>query len=737
MWKRILAAAWAMAAISTASWGQRQQIDLLDGWRFHKGAVAGGEAAALADSGQGWEAVSVPHTWNAQDGQDGGNDYYRGESWYRRHVMVDPAMAGKSLYLRFEAVNRKADVYVNGTLLGSHAGGESAFCLDATKLLRQGDNLVAVKASNRVDPDMPPLQADFTFFGGIYRPVQLIAVNPVHISLTDYSSPGIYATTPHAEKGETIVSVRVLLQNDSKEPLAGHVSGAVFDKEGKGFGGQGFNLWNDSVLKPGEAREESFEIGLPNPHLWNGRADPYLYTVNVTLSRDGPNNQLTPIDSVSQPLGIRTFSIDPQKGFLLNGQPYDLHGVDRHQDRQDKGWAISNTDHDQDMALIKEMGCTAIRLAHYQHAQYFYDLCDKEGMIVWAEIPVVDRLATGTNFDAFTKNAQQQYIELIRQNFNHPSICFWSTGNEVDPPDPARGRRGAATASAPALPDVYGWFHAMSLLEHTEDPSRLSASAWRERFYPPADVTDVFGLNEYLGWYTGGGPGNNSGWEGLENYISQHSQGSVKGKWAITEYGAGSSIFFHSEKPVRQDHTEEYQCLLHENTWKVLKGHPEIWGKFIWNMFDFAVDGRAEGDHAGRNDKGLVTYDRKVKKDAFYFYKAVWSDEPTVYLTGRRFEVRGLEKIPIKVYSNLARVQLFLNGAPLGEKSPENGTIVWDGVTLKEGKNTVAARATTADGKVVEDQCEWTYRPGAPLEVYQAQDERMRQALLAGPPRAR
>jgi beta-galactosidase len=442
------------------------------------------------------------------------------------------------------------------------------------------------------------------------------------------------------------------------------------------------------------------------------------------------------VDAIDQPLGVRTFSVDPQRGFILNGRPYDLHGVNRHQDRDGKGWAISNADHDEDMRLIKEMGCTAIRLAHYQHAQYFYDLCDREGMIVWAEIPVVDRLATGANFEPFTKNAQQQYTELIRQNFNHPSICFWSAGNEVDPPEPGRGRRANA-ATASTLPDVYGWFRQMSALEHKEDPSRPSASAWRERFFPPADVTDVFGLNEYLGWYTGGGPGNNSGWEGLEDYITRHSQGDVKGKWAVTEYGAGASIFFHSEKPVRQDHTEEYQCLLHENTWQVLKQHPEIWGKFIWNMFDFAVDGRAEGDHAGRNDKGLVTYDRKTKKDAFYFYKAVWSDEPTVYLAGKRLDVRGLEKIPVKVYSNQPKVQLIVNGTSLAEKTPDNGTVVWDAVQLKEGKNEFVARATGQDGKVIEDRCEWTYKPGAPLEVYQAQDDRMRQALQSGPPRAR
>jgi beta-galactosidase len=380
------------------------------------------------------------------------------------------------------------------------------------------------------------------------------------------------------------------------------------------------------------------------------------------------------------------------------------------------------------MALIKEMGCTAIRLAHYQHAPFFYDLCDKEGMIVWAEIPVVDKLGAGA---AFTANAKQQYTELIRQNFNHPSIAFWSAGNEVDDSGNNFNRNG---------PTVYPWFKEMSDLGHKEDPSRLTASAWREKFFPPAGTTDVIGLNEYLGWYTGGGPGNLSGWEGLENYIANHSdasKGGIKGGWAVTEYGAGASIYFHSEKPIRMDHSEEYQSLLHENTWKVFKQHPEIWGKFVWAMFDFASDSRAEGDHAGINDKGLVTHDRQTKKDAFYFYKAVWSDEPTLYLASKRFTVRGLQQIPVKLYTNAPKASLSVNGVLLGEKTADNGTILWDAVKLKEGKNEVIATGMSRDGKKLEDHCTWTYTPGAPAEVDLPQDARMKQALQSGPPRAR
>ena len=700
----------------------RLSVPLMDAWQFHKGDLPKAEAPETPDTGAAWQSITLPHTWNAQDGQDGGNNYYRGDGWYRRHLTITPAMAGKSLFLRFQGANRKAWVYLNGKLVGDHAGGESAFCFNITSDIKTGDNLLAVRVSNRVDQDMPPLQADFTFFGGIYRPVELIAVSNHHFSLTDFSSAGVYITTP--EVTTAVAKVHVRAQVERQDIGNGwNVTAVIRDASGKSV----------ATATAGESNVPSQEVNLdltiPNPHLWNGRLDPYLYSVQVfTTLKIIKHLENTPPESIPQPLGIRTVSVDPARGFILNGKPYDLHGVDRHQDRLDKGWAISDADQIQDMALIKEMGCTAVRLAHYQQSQFFYYLCDKEGLVVWAEIPVVDRLGASP---AFTENARQQYTELIRQNYNHPSICFWSCGNEVDDSGNNFDRNG---------PQVYPWFKEMSALGHKEDPTRLTTSAWREKFFPPVGTTDVFGLNEYLGWYTGGGPGNNSGWEGLETYIARHSDtahGGVKGMWAISEYGAGSSIYFHSEHPVRMDHTEEYQSLLHENTWHVFSKHPEIWGKFIWNMFDFAVDSRREGDHAGRNDKGLVTYDRKVKKDAFYFYKAVWSEEPVLYLTSKRFTVRGLDHIPVKLYTNAPKASLTVNGVTLPEKSADNGTIVWENVQLKTGANEVTATALTRDGHKLEDTATWTYTPGAPLEVYEPQDQSMKEALKAGPPRAR
>jgi beta-galactosidase len=699
----------------------RLHVPLLSDWRFLKADAPNAQTPDFDDSS--WDKISIPHTWNAQDGQDGGSNYYRGIGWYRRHLAVTGAMQGKELFLRFEAINRKADIFVNGTLLGSHAGGNSAICLDATKLLHPGDNVLAVRANNRVEGDMPPLQADFTFFGGIYRPAELLAVNPLHFDLTDYASPGIYLTTPQVGEQSATVHVRALVRNDGPLPAT---STLILNVRQRSVAPA--KILSIGPIAPGKTQEISADLLLPQPHLWNGRADPYLYSVNAIIAPTA-DGTIAPLDMVIQPVGIRTFSIDPAKGFLLNGQPYDLRGVNRHQDREGKGWALSEADHLQDMALIKEMGCTAIRLAHYQHSQFFYDLCDKEGMVVWAEIPVVDKLGNANS--TFTENARQQYTELIRQNFNHPSIAFWSAGNEVDPDGGNFNRNG---------PAVYPFFKDMSALAHQLDPSRLSASAWREKYFPPEATTDVIGLNEYLGWYTGGGPGNNSGWEGLPTYIANHTdpaRGGLK-TWAVTEYGAGSSIYYHSETPKRQDHTEEYQALLHENTWKVFAQHPEIWGKFVWNMFDFAVDNRAEGDHAGRNDKGLVTYDRQTRKDAFYFYKAVWSQEPSLWIASKRFTVRGLEKIPVKVYTNAPTASLTLNGTSLGEKTASNGTILWENVPLKEGENKVIVTATMPNSnKPLTDSATWTYTPNAPPEVRIPQDARMRQALQSPPARGR
>ncbi len=695
------------AAETVGARGERVPAALAGDWQFHKGTIEGGVGSAAFEAERDWQGVTLPHTWNAQDGETKG--YFRGDGWYRRKLQIGAELAGKELYLRFEGANRRAEIFVNGKRAGGHVGGTEAFVVDVTSLVRAGENDVVVHVDNKRDLDSPPLQADFTFFGGLYRAVELVAVDPVHISLNDFASPGVYVTTPRITGDAATVQVRTLVDNSSAASATPQVDVQVVDAEGKAVA-EGAT---SRAVAGGKSGEAVTEVTVASPHLWNGVRDPYLYSVRVMLKQGD-----AVVDSVAQPLGIRTMRLDPEAGFYLNGKPYPLYGVCRHQDRQGEGWAISEEDQLQDIAIIREMGCTAVRLPHYPHSSFFYGLCDKEGLVVWAEIPVVDRLGSS---EAFTENARRQYTELIRQNFNHPSIAFWSAGNEVDDSGGNFNTKG---------PAVYPWFKKMAELGHELDPSRFTAAAFREHFFPPADNADVFGLNIYLGWY-------NDTYNDVEGYLKKHEANGERGKFAVTEYGAGASIYFHSENPVKMDHTEEYQNLYHEHNWKVLKNHPEVWGKYIWNMFDFAVGGRTEGDHAGINDKGLVTYDRKVKKDAFYFYKASWSQEPTVYITSRRFSVRGLEQIPIKVYSNAGEVNLRVNGVEIGRRGPaEDVMFQWEGVKLKEGANLVEAAATFSGGRVVSDHVTFTYTPGAPAEVDVPQDDIMRQMYRDHPPRA-
>ena len=476
----------------------RVTIDLSGQWSFDKAEVPGAEKADFDEAK--WTKVSVPHTWNNLDGQDGGNDYYRGTGWYRRHLKLDTPLAGKSAYLRFEGANRTAEVWVNGQAVGKHTGGNAAFAFDVTKALKAGDNVIAVKVNNADDKNSPPLSADFTFFGGLYRPAALVITDAVGIAVDNLAAPGLAVRVSNVSEAQAEIKPVVSVRNASDKPATVQVQVTVVDAAG------------NVVLKPsaeltvaaGKTADASLTTSLAHPHLWNGREDPYLYKAYATVTVDGKATDL-----VAQSFGVRAFKIDPEKGFFLNGKPYALHGVNRHQDFQDKGWAISKAEMDTDMALIKEMGCTVVRLAHYQHHDYFYELCDKAGLVVWAEVPVVNNI---TNTPEFTANALQQATELVRQNINHASICFWSVGNEVL-------MKGG--------PQPWPLIKAMSDLVRKEDPSRLSAIALN-----PAgnrnktDLTDVIGHNRYEGWYYGK-------ISDLEPWIRQ------QGPFAMTEYGGG------------------------------------------------------------------------------------------------------------------------------------------------------------------------------------------------------
>ena len=658
----------------------RVQVDLDGDWKFYPADNIHGAEVGFDDAP--WKTVSVPHTWNALDGEDGGNNYRRGAAWYRRHLRLDSSLAGKRLYLQFDGVSLMADVFVNGVRVGTHKGGFARFRFDATDALKTGqDNLISVRVDNG-KLGIPPVSADFTFFGGIYRPVSLLATNQVQISATDYGSPGIYLDQNEITAERADLTVRAEVESYADKAQGVEVHAHLLDAAGHEVASAG----NKGTLAGGDAVEERQHLSVRHPHLWDAKADPYLYTLRVDIVAEGAL-----ADSVTQTVGLRSYRVDPDRGFFLNGRGLDLHGVNRHQDRIDKGWAISMADEAEDFDLIRELGCTAVRVSHYQQSDTWYQRCDRAGLVVWAEIPFVNEALTTPEF---LDSAKQQLRELIRQNYNHPSICFWSVGNET--------RGDAADGVIAELAGV----------ARAQDQTRLSTYASNAKEADPRNWrTDVVAFNHYAGWYSDEFTALPA-W--LDNIHKLHPHSAI----GVSEYGAGASILEHEEPPRRPDtkgrfHPEEYQARLHEYSWLALRDRPYLWGKFLWCMFDFASDGRSEGDHDGRNDKGLVTYDRRIRKDAFYWYKANWSDEPFVWIASRRFLERHKPLTEIKIYSSAAEIQLTVNGAPLGVQRSSDHLFRWPDVRLLPGENHVAATARFGD-LAFTDACTWVYRVAPP-----------------------
>ncbi|HXI56554.1 MAG TPA: glycoside hydrolase family 2 TIM barrel-domain containing protein, partial [Polyangia bacterium] len=645
----------------------RRTIALAQGWRFIKMDVGGAATTAFDDSA--WAPVTVPHTWNSSDGQDGGNDYYRGIGWYRTHVTVPAEEAGRRIYVEFDGANIVTTVWVNGVMAGMHQGGFARFRFDVTSMIKTGAaNVIAVQVSNAagLSANIPPVTADFTFFGGLYRDVRLVTAEPAHLDLDHFGSSGVLATQSNVSRQSATVAVRASVTNAGAASFNATVAVKLLAADGSTV-----QMTSASAtIAAGATSDVPLTLTVTNPHLWDGLKDPYLYRLQVDVK-----NGAQTLDSVVEPLGLRFFSFDANTGFSLNGNHLGLYGANKHQDRLNKGWAVLPSDLDEDMAIVRDLGATALRLAHYQHAQHFYDLCDQNGIIVWAEVPVVNSVTAGT---PFADNAKQQLTELIRQSGNHPSIVMWSLSNEV-------------ADSTPVIPLMT----AMNTLAHQEDPSRPTTLA--TNFAPNGSITktvDLLGINRYFGWYTG-----NYG-QFAADVDSAHG---VAGRpLAISEYGAGAGITIHTATPTIMDHSEEYQSLLHEAHWKAISARPFLWGSFLWNLFDFAVDSRNEGDTPGRNDKGLVTYDRKTKKDAFYYYKANWSSDPFVYITERRWSQRPVGTYQVKIYSNGDTANLTVNGVAQGAKTATDHIFIWTGIALHAGANTLAASATVS-GKAVTD----------------------------------
>jgi beta-galactosidase len=658
----------------------RQRVDLNAAWRFHSGDTPGAEAPAFDDSS--WTGVTVPHTWNAQDGEDGGNNYYRGVGWYRRHYTPPTTFAGKKLWLQFAGANTVTDVWINGTHLGQHKGGYARFRFDAAPLVLGQDNVIAVKVSNAPDPDIAPLSADYTFFGGIYRNVSLQVTDPLAVRLLDYAGPGIYLRQRSVSATSATVDVTSKVWNNSAAARQVAVRTVITDAAGT-------VVADTTSTAQSVAAATGFQltqtVTIANPHRWQGKADPYLYTAYVEI-HDATSGAVT--DVVSDRLGLRSVAINANTGLFLNGSHLALHGVNRHQDKLDRGWALTDADHTQDFDLMDEMGVNALRTAHYQQDQKVYNLADERGYLVWAEIPLVNSI---TDSAAFRANAAQQLRELITQDYNHPSIVFWGIGNE---------QRTDDTTTNALLDTLAGIVGSM-------DPDRFSTYAHNGSITSGlVNHTEVTGYNRYPGWYYGATT-DFAGW--ADNLHSSQPTRRI----AISEYGAGASIVQHQEnppKPVPDSdwHPEEYQALFHESLWTQIKARPYLWGTFVWNMFDFAADQRSEGDTYGRNDKGLVTYDRQTRKDAFYWYKANWTTTPFVYLTSRRWTDRTSATTTIKVYGTVDSVQVTVNGVPVGAaKTSTNHIYSWPGVTLSPGANTVRVTGTRG-GVTYTDTATWT-----------------------------
>lgn len=581
---------------------------------------------------KGWEftgpdgtttTVDLPHTWNARDGQDGGNDYWRGTCIYRtRFAAPQFNTASQQVWIQFDGVNASAHVVLNGSPVCNHDGGYSTFRANITELLRD-ENELTVEVDNSKNDRVYPQKADFTFYGGIYRDVSLMVVSKNHFTLDYFGGPGI-RITPTVQGADA--SVQVTTWHDGE----GEVSIELQDAAG-------------NTVATGKGPDITLTIF--NAHLWNGVKDPYLYSCKARLVVNG-----TVEDETTTRFGVRSFKVDPKKGFFLNGKSYPLHGVSRHQDRKGLGNAITREMHDEDMSLIKEIGANTIRLAHYQHDQYFYDLCDEVGMVVWAEIPYIsEHMPNGR------ENTISQMKELIIQNYNHPCIVCWGVSNEI-------------TISTKDKKDMLDNHRQLNDLCHEMDKTRLTTLACYAMCGPfnrSAHITDMVSWNLYLGWYVPGFILNDL-WMGFFHLCFPNRP------FGYSEYGAEGMPNLHSTHPHRGDHTEEYQAKYHEYMLRCFKRHPWMWATHVWNMFDFAADARDQGGEPGMNHKGLVTFDRKTKKDSFYLYKAWWSDEAFVHICSKRFVERTGSTATVKVYSNQSTVALYVNGNKVGEQTGEH-----------------------------------------------------------------
>ncbi len=624
----------------------RSITNLNKGWAFIQQDVGLPEAMP-AD----WQSVDLPHTWNAVDGHDGNGSYDRGRYWYAKTFETPKQpLGGGKVYVEILAAGQQATVYVNGTEVVYHEGGYSTFRADITDLCEDGENLLVIACSNEMKDSVYPQSADFTFYGGLYRGVNLISVPDAHFDLEYYGGPGIQVTPKLCDCGGAAFEMNTYVKGADENFT---VLYSVFDADKKEVA---------SACRPADA--SAVTVFVPDAKKWEIDS-PYLYTVTARLQRRNET-----YDEISTRAGVRSFSCDPEEGFIINGEKTPLRGVSRHQDKLYQGNALTKEDHYEDAKLIKELGANTIRLAHYQHSQDFYDACDELGFVIWAEIPFISVMNKAPEAH---QNCISQMKELIVQNYNHPSICFWGISNEI----------------------LIGGISEKLVENHKElnalvkemDQTRLTTIAHVSMTPvegPMHHITDVESYNHYFGWY-GGKIEDNGPW--MDNFHKVHPDICL----GLSEYGCEGIITYHGPNPACKDYSEEYQALYHEELAKMLDERPWIWSSHVWNMFDFGCAARSEGGVAGRNNKGLVTMDRKIKKDSYYIYKAYWNKEPMVHLCGKRYAQRAGETTEIRVYSNQPEVALYLNGEKAGEQTGDKVFVFT--VSLKDGFNIIQAQA--------------------------------------------
>lgn len=625
----------------------RTRMKWNEGWLFYKGTA---DIAGLADG----ETVNLPHSWNATDGQDGGNDYFRGSCVYTKKISKADLPANNEYYLEIRGANSSADAYVNGKHMAHHDGGYSTWRINFTNELQE-ENEIAIVVDNAPNDKVYPQVADFTFYGGLYRDVYLVCVPQTHFDLDYFGGEG-FTVTPVMDGKNANVNLAVYTKDmqDGDEIVY-----TVCDKEG-------------SVVYENKTSETKVDFVIENANLWNGRKNPYLYTAKAAIVRGGET-----LDEVSVRFGCRSFEIDPERGFILNGEEYPLRGVSRHQDRWGIGNALLPEHHEEDINLILEVGATTIRLAHYQHDQYFYDLCDEKGLVIWAEIPYISQ-----HMPTARENTISQMKELITQNYNHASIVVWGLSNEI-------------TMKGAKDPDLLENHHILNDLVHEMDKTRLTTMAcvsmcdMNEEY---VQIPDVVSYNHYFGWY-GGDTTMNGPW--FDKFHATFPNKPI----GVSEYGC-EALNWHTSNPVQGDYTEEYQAYYHEELIKQLFTRKYLWSTHVWNMFDFGADARAEGGENGQNHKGLMTFDRKYKKDAFYAYKAWLSDEPFVHLCGKRYVDRVEDVTKVTVYSNQPEVELFLNGESLGKKQSAEHFFYFDVPNVGESTIVVKAGDLQDEGKL-------------------------------------